>query len=145
MTNTSGFVWTFLTLPWKALCPREPSVLGKLANWLLHAGQELSEKPEYWSVVCGSCRIPHSCEPVSVFATLSVGLLGHVFPAVKGSFFIALNSRNNKYAKNGKYFQEWKHQGVATSAFPNLQIKCIVLRALKKSYQHSCPANFFSF
>lgn len=41
---------------------------------------------------------------LSFFATLYVGLLRHVFSAVKGSFFIALKSGNNKYAKNGKYF-----------------------------------------
>ena len=50
-------------------------------------------------------------------ATFHVGLVGHVFSAVKRSFFIALSSRNNKYAKHGKYFQEWELQSVATSAF----------------------------
>ena len=93
--------------------------------------------------VCGSCSIDHSCGHASSSATVLSVTQWHVFLLAKGSFFVDLNSKNNNYAKNGKYFQEWEHQSVVTSAFSSLQIKCTVLRALKNHINNSHPASSF--
>lgn len=58
----------------------------------------------------------HSCGHRVIFCHTPCVTPWACFLISERELFVALNSRNNNYAKNGKYFQEWEHWSVAPSA-----------------------------